>query len=102
MPINRHLRERATQLYTKALRSGALIRADHCSLCGLGPVHGHHPDYARPLYVVWLCQPCHARQHVIERAVMVQGLVNDGIRKASAQYMEEHWREESYIWTEDT
>lgn len=47
-----------------ALRDGRLVRPDHCSKCGnKGKVFGHHPDYSKPLDVIWLCQPCHKQVH---------------------------------------
>lgn len=23
----------------------------------------HHPDYSKPLEVVWMCRPCHLAEH---------------------------------------
>lgn len=49
----------------KALRAGTLTRPLDCAWCGRRHerIEGHHPDYARPLMVVWLCRPCHLRHH---------------------------------------
>lgn len=47
-----------------AVRSGRVVRPDRCEACGgVGPVEGHHPDYALPLDVVWLCRRCHVDLH---------------------------------------
>jgi len=47
-----------------ALASGRLSRSEACSTCsGPGPIEAHHPDYDRPLDVVWLCHACHMRCH---------------------------------------
>ena len=45
-----------------ALRTGELIK-EPCERCGEIKVEGHHPDYAKPLEVVWLCKPCHTKAH---------------------------------------
>ena len=49
--------------YLRALQSGLIVRARHCSKCGKesGEMHGHHRDYSQPLVVEWLCAPCHGR-----------------------------------------
>lgn len=46
-----------------ALRTGALTKQP-CWVCGLNAV-AHHPDYSRPLDVVWLCQPHHKQAHAL-------------------------------------
>ena len=46
----------------KAKRKGLLI-AEPCRDCGEAEVDMHHPDYSRPLDVVWLCKPCHRKEH---------------------------------------
>jgi hypothetical protein len=50
-----------------AAEAGLIHRPDRCERCGQTPppnrLHGHHPDYSRPLNVVWLCSLCHAREH---------------------------------------
>ena len=55
---------KATEEYVYALRHGLLKKPKTCSLCGdSGKIHGHHPDYKKPLDVVWLCATCHMREH---------------------------------------
>lgn len=51
--------------FNRALRAGEIVRVSACAWCGSteGTMDGHHPDYARPLMVVWLCKPCHRQHH---------------------------------------
>ena len=50
----------ARQAVLVALRSGRLKRQP-CKRCGHAPAQAHHPDYSKPLDVVWLC-PDHHRE----------------------------------------
>lgn len=45
-----------------ALKSGRLIRMP-CVECGAVNSQAHHPDYAKPLEVVWLCHKHHLERH---------------------------------------
>jgi hypothetical protein len=52
----------------QALKSGRLRRPDRCQACGRPPsptlrIEMHHPDYSRPLDVVFLCSLCHGQAH---------------------------------------
>ena len=56
--------ERARNAINGGVRRGHIFRPDSCSACGkVGRLQGHHPDYTKPLDVVWLCSPCHSREH---------------------------------------
>lgn len=58
------LRRAARVAVMNAIRAGKLIRPSSCSRCGGGGgIEGHHPDYTKPLAVVWLCKPCHQAEH---------------------------------------
>lgn len=48
-----------------ALKRGELERPAVCSSCGTGSrrIEAHHPDYDKPLEVIWLCTVCHRRDH---------------------------------------
>jgi hypothetical protein len=55
-----------------AVQNGMLKPPDKCEGCGLEPlsmdrrrrsVHAHHPDYDKPLDVMWLCTTCHQAWH---------------------------------------
>lgn len=55
----------------KAHNAAARARLEPPSLCeGCGldkKLEKHHPDYSKPLLVVWLCKPCHAIADKIRR-----------------------------------
>ena len=55
--------KKANSAVRSALRSGRL-RKQPCWVCGQSAV-AHHPDYDRPLDVVWLCQPHHKQAHAL-------------------------------------
>ncbi len=47
-----------------ARKNGILVRPKKCSKClAITTPVAHHPDYAKPLQVVWLCDSCHAKTH---------------------------------------
>jgi hypothetical protein len=45
-----------------ALRDGRLIRKP-CEKCGNIKSQAHHPDYSKPIEVIWLCFTCHRKEH---------------------------------------
>jgi hypothetical protein len=61
-------RARAQVIAGRAETEGVLKAPELCEGCGLKKrVEKHHPDYSRPLLVVWLCKPCHAIADKIRR-----------------------------------
>lgn len=55
---------KARNTLNRAVRSGKITRPASCTECGdIGKVAAHHPDYAKPLAVIWLCYLCHAEEH---------------------------------------
>lgn len=49
----------------KAAKRGLIKTKDHCEDCGVSGVtiQKHHPDYSKPLFVVFLCTKCHGIRH---------------------------------------
>jgi hypothetical protein len=55
-----------------AVAKGLLTRPKRCERCNRQrKIHGHHPDYSKPLEVEWLCVHCHGLTH----RRMVAGMV---------------------------
>ncbi len=54
-------KRRARRLINDAIRKGVIER-EGCEQCG-ARAHAHHPNYARPLAVIWLCPLHHRREH---------------------------------------
>ena len=44
-----------------AIRRGQIIPKKFCELCGAKNPEKHHPDYNKPLEVVYVCKQCHMR-----------------------------------------
>jgi hypothetical protein len=66
------VKHRARQLATIAEGHGKIYRKP-CERCGCDfDLHKHHPDYSRPLYVIWLCVRCHAKEHKEQRFFVKQ------------------------------
>jgi len=67
----------AQNLLEQALEDGVVQRKVRCETCGdVGTfkdgrtkIQAHHPDYNKPLDVMWLCQPCHHKWHKQHKAV---------------------------------
>jgi hypothetical protein len=62
-------RAKAHDAAGNAERDGKLLRPTLCEGCSLPKqrIEKHHPDYSKPLLVVWLCKPCHAIADKIRR-----------------------------------
>ena len=58
------LRRAAHIIVGTALKSGSLVKLS-CLICG-NESEAHHPDYSRPLDVVWLCSSHHKEAHKIK------------------------------------
>lgn len=57
-------RHKARMVLNNALQRGIIKKQKKCSICGKsGRIHGHHPDYRRPLEVTWLCPIDHKAVH---------------------------------------
>lgn len=55
-------RDAARHIAGNALRDGKIFKQP-CIICGHEKTEGHHPDYDRPLDVVWLCMKHHKEAH---------------------------------------
>ena len=55
----------AWNLLGAAVRRGKVKKPASCPRCGTSDyrIEAHHPDYNKPLEVVWLCARCHSAEH---------------------------------------
>lgn len=52
------------------LKRGKFVRKP-CERCGSENSQMHHPDYSKPLLVVWLCREHHLALHHVHRGTMI-------------------------------
>lgn len=53
----------AHQCLRSALKKGLLAKQP-CRECGSEDSEAHHPDYSRPIDVIWYCRLHHRREHM--------------------------------------
>lgn len=65
LKYNKTNRAKARSILNHAIRDGKLTRPENCSSCNRSDlkINGHHPDYNKPLEVLWLCSECHGKIH---------------------------------------
>lgn len=65
------LRRSANIALGQAIKSGKVLKWPCCAVpeCNKKDLEGHHPDYSKPLDVVWLCVAHHRQTHslILER-----------------------------------
>lgn len=59
--------------YANVYQRRGRIQHEPCVLCGNEKSQKHHPDYTRPLLIVWLCRPCHLKVH--KEGISLQNLI---------------------------
>lgn len=61
---DQRLKDRARS-YANVYKQRGYLQAQDCLSCGKSKLFTqmHHPDYQKPLAVIWLCRPCHRRWH---------------------------------------
>ncbi len=54
-------KKKAHTLVAKHVREGSMSVPGKCQMCDMenARLHAHHPDYSRPLDVIWVCPSCH-------------------------------------------
>lgn len=56
------LKNRARGILNNHTRNGRILK-EKCKICGKLKVEAHHPDYSKPLEVIWLCIYHHKKLH---------------------------------------
>ena len=86
LSINNKRKVLAREKLNRAVSAGIVDKPEQCAQCGKqGKVQGHHADYGRPLDVVWLCIPCHGKEHGSTRRASIAA------SSASAAEMRPRW-----------
>lgn len=55
-------KRKAHTILNNAIKSGKIVKMP-CVVCNNPASKGHHPDYSKPLEVIWLCQQHHSDIH---------------------------------------
>ena len=71
-------RKAAHIIFSNAVRDKKVFKLP-CFVCGELNVEGHHPDYERPLDVVWLCEKHHKETHKMANEIN-RKLIKDSIK----------------------
>ena len=56
---------KARYILRNAIASKKVLKPDKCSKCTNLKPQAHHPNYSKPLDVIWLCRNCHMKEHYV-------------------------------------
>jgi len=56
--------KRVQKTFNYHFNKGEIEKIELCQICGKEGTEPHHPDYNKPLEVVWLCRSCHKYLHL--------------------------------------
>lgn len=56
-------RKMNARCYANVYQRRGKIKPEPCQQCGSKLAQKHHPNYSKPLEVVWLCRDCHLTLH---------------------------------------
>jgi hypothetical protein len=59
-------RRKAQNILAGAVKTNKVFKL-HCIVCGSEKVEAHHPDYDRPLDVIWMCPVHHKQTHAMAK-----------------------------------
>jgi len=67
-PMNAEQKKRENcRSYANVYQRRGLLIPKPCEICGAKETEKHHPDYSKPLSVIWYCRPCHLKKHLRKR-----------------------------------
>lgn len=62
LSVEQEIKDRSRS-YANSYKRRGLLTPKPCQKCGRGRAEMHHPNYAKPLHVRWLCRKCHLKLH---------------------------------------
>ena len=61
-PEEKAIRDKCRERFRTAVKRNKVVKKP-CEVCGDLKTDGHHPDYSKPLDVIWLCRKHHVEVH---------------------------------------
>jgi hypothetical protein len=78
----------AHQIITKGLKNGSIKPPDYCVICHkMKRLVAHHPDYDKPLDVLWICLSCHRKVHLAKFYPEMQQYANKQCEQNNGNYV---------------
>jgi predicted DNA-binding protein YlxM (UPF0122 family) len=87
--------DKAQNQLEQAITEGKIVRQTICEECGKSGtfkngrtmIQAHHPDYSKPLEVMWLCQKCHHQWHkkfTAKEVIITESCLQQGSRNCAS------------------
>jgi hypothetical protein len=51
--------------YANTYQKRGKIKKENCIKCNNHKTEKHHLDYSKPTEIIWLCRPCHLKEHKV-------------------------------------